>query len=171
MPGEPWDDWAEGGPDWDRWLDPGLTASDLAAEVEAGAAAFLALAARVPPDAWATPGTVGTWSAHECLAHILVWCDYTRDVFVRSLDKTLRPEDFDYGDMDAFNERTTAERAAASTEELLGAIGAAMAEVARLLRQLPEREWRARDRYRLVVGGAITEHLPNHHGDLAQFVG
>lgn len=162
MAREPWDDWPS------RWVDPRATRGALAEEVMRSAAQFQEAAAALSDDALRRPNAIGRWSAHDAIAHCAVWADYCVDVLRRSIDGTFRPEDFEYGDEDRYNERTAAERAVEGTSELLDSIRGAVAETAELLRRLPEAEWRSRDRYQLVVRGTLSEHLPDHRAELVE---
>ncbi len=165
MAHEPWDDWPI---EEDVHADPRATREGLGDEVMRSSAEFLEAAAALSIDALRRPNAIGKWSAHDAIAHCAVWADYCVEVLRRSIDGTFRPEDFEYEDMDQYNERTAAERAAEITGELLDAIRRAAANTAELLGQLPEDEWRSRDRYQLVVRGTLSEHLPDHRAQLVE---
>lgn len=158
---EPWDTW--GIPD-----ELGTTQEELARQVEEAADGFAAILESAPEGVVTRSGAVGEWSMRDCLAHCVVWSEYCAQVLRRSLDGTFRVEDFSYGDEiedpKAYNRATLEEQRGATVSELLSRFKAATASVADLTRALPRREWDTRDRYRLVIGGTITDHLGNEHG-------
>jgi hypothetical protein len=156
---EPWDDWGV-----DR--KPGLTREEMAERAKRSTEAFIAEIETMPEEALARPAAVGIWSGHEVVAHCVVWHDYVVEVLRRSLDGTFRVEDFEYPDVDEYNERTAAELAPLPTSELLARLRSAARTVGELLDRLPEEEWRARDRYEVVVTGELVDHLDEHMEDL-----
>jgi len=156
---EPWDD-------WEVVREPGLTREEMAERAKRSTEDFIAAIEAMPADALARPGAVGIWSGHDVVAHCVVWHDYVVEVVRRSLDGTFRVEDFEYPDEDEYNERTAAELAPLPTSELLGRLRSAAQAVGELLERLPEEEWRARDRYEVVVTGELVDHLNEHMEDL-----
>ncbi len=160
---EPWATWGAA-------LDPGLSREDLAGMVEDATGTLASVVERTPEPVLLRPRTVGEWSLRDCLAHCVVWSEYCTEVLLRCVEGTFRPEDFEYGDEEEFNLTTVREQQHAGTEELLRRLRAAGAETAGSIRGLPEDEWRARDRYRVVVGVAIVEHLAEHEAQFRSLI-
>ncbi len=154
---EPWDEWGTA-------LGAESTREEVAGMVESATHRLASLVERAPGPLLARPDAIGEWSMRDCFAHCLVWTEYCAEVLRHSVEGTFRAEDFDYGDEEGFNLRTVREQRPVPVEQLLWRLQQAGAAVAGLVRALPEEEWRARDRYRVVIGGTIVEHFPEHEG-------
>jgi len=165
---EPWDS-------WDVPADQPPTKEGIANQVQEAASGFASVLEKASENLLVQPGAVGDWSARECLAHCVIWCEYCEEVLRRSLHGTFRAEDFYYGeeieDPRAYNAVTVEAESDVAVEELLSRLAKSSADVAALLRALPREEFESRRRYRQVVAGTITDHLAEHGSQLQSFLG
>jgi hypothetical protein len=136
------------------------TATELIHDIRPAHAAYMTLMGRISPAAANAPGLVGTWSARECLAHILGWQVLALEVIegLRDGRAVADPED-----ENLFNAQAVASRADQSWEAICAEMDATVTRLIALVESLPE----AQREEKLVRGwlrgstlGHYSEHQP-----------
>jgi hypothetical protein len=101
--------------------DTTMTAHDVVrARIDATWADFLASWSGLDDADLIVPGVTGDWSVKDILAHVTTWEDVTMSMSQAQIDGTAPPEwnDDEPWDLDAFNARTSAEKATLSLDEV-----------------------------------------------------
>jgi hypothetical protein len=140
-----------------------LTRAQLLHRLDSAWTAFKASYAGLSEARLLEPGVSGTWSVRDILAHVTTWEEEALKHLPSILEGRRPPRySVSYGGIDAFNARTTQEKAELSLPDVLRQLDETHQRIIELVRRAPEtlltRETRFRRRLRLDT----FSHYPKH---------
>ena len=140
-----------------------MTRAQLLHRLDSAWTAFKASYAGLSEARLLEPGVTGTWSVRDILAHVTTWEEEALK-HLPSILEGRRPPRYSvtYGGIDAFNARTTQEKAELSLPDVLRQLDETHQRIIEVVRRAPEtlltRETRFRRRLRLDT----YSHYPKH---------
>jgi hypothetical protein len=153
---------------WETWewhVPPGTTAETLAEQADRETAAMLTVVRSLPSDVLERPATFDKWSAHDVVAHCVVWAEICRRVLDEIGDGSI--DLVDYRDLpvgeetgDELNERQVEDLRGIAVAELVARLDAAGHGTADVLRRSDA------DPPAELVLLTVGDHLAEHAKDL-----
>lgn len=116
------------------------------------------------------PGTVGSWSVKDILAHVTTWEDEALKNLPVILEgkRTARYKD-QYGGIDAFNEQMTERKRALSLDEILRQFEATHRRLVEYLQATPDEQFATDTRFRRRIRWDTYSHYPNHEAAIREW--
>ena len=110
-----------------------------------------------------TPGVTGAWSVRDILAHVTTWEEEAIEHLPTILaDRTPPRYSVTYGGIDAFNARTTAQKASLSLAVVLAQLEATHRRLLTLVQSVPEAALGSQTRFRRRLRLDTYGHYPLH---------